>query len=221
MKLINRNNLLATKFASQEESRYAINAILVTEHETVGTDGHILARVSLPNVPTERFPAIDGFTPNGFTSALLPVKTAIDIEKSIAKKNSNYPILENAAITTHDNKIQVAAIADLSAPKVITVHPVDGQFPNWERRFDRPTTEVDGQEVELPYTTDITLSAELLKRVADAAIKFAGKQAGAPVRLRFTTPNNAVRFDVTNDEGQEMNGLIMPMRTDVKPTFRS
>jgi hypothetical protein len=58
MILLNKHNLAVSAFASQEESRYTLKAIQVTERETVATDGHILARVSNPNIKPEQFPSI-------------------------------------------------------------------------------------------------------------------------------------------------------------------
>ena len=66
MQLLNRNNLAVHFAASREETRWTKPAILVTTQETVATDGHVLARVSMPNADPSAFPVIDGFTPNGF-----------------------------------------------------------------------------------------------------------------------------------------------------------
>jgi hypothetical protein len=243
LKLLNRKNLLATKFTAQEESRYTINGILITENETVGTDGHILARVSLPtDVYVQDFPTIEGFTPNGFKSAVLPSKTAQELEKAIPKSKYQ-PILNHAAVTEHDGKLQLA-VTDLESPRVITARPVEGTFPNWQAVFEPPTQEVNykmvdklkvetaeleanlHQRVPVPVSTDITLSAELLKRLADAVSKFSDKDS-SPVRLRFYGADHAVRFDAVNSDGQELNGLLMPMRTELNgksvkpvPTFK-
>src|SRR5271167_1770826 len=106
MILVNKHNLALADFAAKEESRYTLHGIQITTEETVVTDGHVLARVTLPAVETKNFPIIEGFTPNGFTGCLLPTEACKEIEKALPKK-TKIPILANAAFTTHEEKIQV------------------------------------------------------------------------------------------------------------------
>lgn len=221
MKLLNRNNLAVTFAASKEESRYTMRAILCTEQETVATDGHMLVRTSLPKMNAVNFPVVTGFQPNGFTRALLPVDTAKEIEKAILKKTT-FPILQHAAITTSaDNNLQVA-VTDLATRKVFTVKPPEGQFPKWDSPalwdFSRPANDKEPAKDGKPVI-DITFDASLLKRMIDGAVKFSNRDAKA-IRLRFYGNDNAMRFDLVNDDQQEMNGLVMPFRGDVKPKFK-
>jgi hypothetical protein len=65
---------------------------------------------------------------------------------------------------------------------------------------------------------DICFDAELLKRLCDAAVKFSDADC-ATIRLRFFDSNSAMRFDMVNSDGQEMNGLVMPLRGSVEPKF--
>ena len=228
MQLLNKNNFAVSFAAAKEQSRYTMHAILVTDQETVATDGHILARVSLPTEAKKQdFPNPPGFTPNGFTKALVPVLTCKDIEKAIPKK-PNFPILQHAAITTSEKNVQVA-VNDLESPRVFTVKPPEGQFPNWDSSalwdHSKPAEPArnglpaqpakDGKPV-----IDIAFDANLLKRVLDAAVKFSNGDRIKPVRLRFYGNNDSMRFDMVNDDGQELNGLVMPVRSDVKPQFK-
>jgi len=211
MKLLNKNNLAVSFAAATEESRYTCNAVLVTDKETVATDGHILARVSLPQgVEDSAFPTIEGFKPNGFSRALIPLAIAKEIEKAIPKKTT-IPILGHAAIsseTTDDGQKVTVCVTDLDNTRIMPIREVTGQFPNWQAVFPKKDP-----------VLDISFDAELLKRIATAASKFSDKTRGpAPIRLRFYGPNEAMRFDCTND-GQEMNGLAMPLRADVKPKY--
>jgi hypothetical protein len=208
---MNRSNLAVRTFAAKDKNRYTLQAILATEHETVATDGHVLARVSLPALDAANFPALDGFKPNGFTRGLIPVDAAKTIEAAIPEKNT-IPVLTTAAITADhsDNTLKVA-VTDLDTPQVFTVRQPDGQFPNWDMVFEKP----DRKPV-----MDICFDANLLAAVSQFAAKFSDKN-NAPIRLRFYSASNAMRFDVVNGDGQELNGLIMPMRAAIKPTFKA
>jgi hypothetical protein len=214
MKLMNRNNLGVRFAASAQESRYTMGAILATENETVATDGHLLARVSMPNMDAKNFPVVDGFKPNGFKRGLIPSDVCQEIERSIPKKTT-IPVLGHAAITTEhtDDRgdLLKVAVTDLDTPKVITVREPEGQFPKWDNQSLWAT--------KAPVM-DICFDAELLKRIMVAACKFTDKRTNAPIRLRFYGANEAMRFDMVNDDGQELNGLAMPMRAEIAPTFQ-
>jgi hypothetical protein len=212
MKLLNKHNMAVRFAASKEESRYTLRAILATENETVATDGHIMCRVSLPNTDAKNFPLVDGFTPNGFTRGLIPLDAAKDIENAIPK-SKNLPILNHAAISSErigetDRELLKIATTDLDTPKLLTVRQPDGTFPNWQQVWPKDKKPV----------IDLCLNARLLAAIAQAATKFSDR-AAAPIRLRFYGEHTAMRFDLVNDDGQEMNGLLMPLRADVNPTF--
>lgn len=214
MKLLNRNNLAVRFAAAKEESRYTLRAILATEHETVATDGHVLVRVSVPELDANSFPAIDGFKPNGFTHGLIPVDAAKEIENAIPKKTT-LPILAHAAITSEhvpdsDRTVLKIAATDLDTPKVFTVREPEGQFPNWKNVWP---------DVDQKPAADICFDARLLAAVATAAAKFSDHRLCA-IRLRVYGSNSAMRFDLVNDDGQEMNGLLMPCRASVASKFR-
>jgi len=201
MKLINRNNLAVRFATAKEKSRYTLRAVLATESETVATDGHILARVSLP---------VQDSTPNGFTRGLIPADVCKEIEQSIPK-SKNLPITLAAITTEHveDRDILKIATTDLETPKVFTVRQPDGQFPNWDSIW--PTDEP---------VMDICFNASQIADLAQAAAKFSDR-AAKTIRLRFYSPYSAMRFDLVNDDGQEMNGLLMPVRPgSVNPTFK-
>jgi hypothetical protein len=232
MKLLNKHNLAVAKFASQEESRYAIRAVLITENETVATDGHMIARTTLPAIDAARFPEVPGFNVSREKTVqpdtLLPVDAARAIEKSLPKKET-IPVLNYAAISAEGDNI-VVAVTDLAKPQVSTIRKVEGSFPNWQAVFGAPgeTEKEYEKRLErhqewppvftgyLPVVADITIDAKLLKRLADYAVSFAGSKDGPQaVRLRVWTQNHALRFDMSNsDTGQECSGLIMPIRPD-------
>lgn len=213
MILLNRNNLAVRFAASDETSRHALRAILATEHETVATDGHVLARVSVPDIKAESFPQVNGFNPNGFTRGLIPVDSCKDIERAIPK-SKNLPILNNAAITTEhvgERDVIMVATTDLDTPKVFTVRQPEGSFPAWDSDSLWPS---DAAAI------DICFNASLLASVAQAASKFSDRGTET-IRLRFYSADRAMRFDLVNSDGQEMNGLLMPLRGSVEPTFKA
>ena len=144
MRLVNKRNLELAKLASKDESRYQLSAILLTEAETVVTDGHILARVSLPEHKPDQFPVIAGFTPNGSNrDALIPREAALEAAKRITKKTT-IPILSCAAVAVEDkpadadageakSAIVTIASTDLDTHQITPTREPKGRFPNWRR----------------------------------------------------------------------------------------
>lgn len=208
MKLINRNNLAVTFAASKEKSRYTLQAILATENETVATDGHTMARISLPSVKTECFPSISGFKANGFTHGLIPLDTCKAIENAIPKSKSltilNHAAISSEFIEAEQRTVLHVAATDLDTPKLLTIRQPDGTFPNWKL----PSL---WQYGKTPLA-DITVSAKLLAAIANAATKISDR--GTPsLRVRVYGADSAIRFDMVNDDGQEFNSLLMPLRS--------
>jgi hypothetical protein len=209
MRLVNKRNLELAKLASKEESRYQLSAILLTEAETVVTDGHILARVSLPEHKPEQFPVIEGFTPNGSNrDALIPREAALDAAKRITKKTS-IPILTCAAVSVDDKPKDASgdeaksatvtiATTDLDTHHITPTREPEGCFPNWHVIWPK--------EAKLEIVLDCKLLIGLLQQAA---------QFGQYARFRFYGPDKAVRIDTQkNDDGQEFNALLMPARMD-------
>lgn len=95
MILINKQSLKLADLAPKQESRYPINAINITQHETVATDGHMLIRVSHPKANISNFPMVEGFDAGkDFESILLPKETEqgmTAILMPIRKDGSQYP----------------------------------------------------------------------------------------------------------------------------------
>jgi hypothetical protein len=93
--LLNKHSLNVHEFAAQEESRYTLRAIHVTEQETVATNGHYLVRVSHPTINPNQFPVVPGFK-NGaaFKSFLFPVDAVKQLLKALpkGKLTKNLPI---------------------------------------------------------------------------------------------------------------------------------
>lgn len=218
MKLLNRNNF-AVRFAAESKHdrsrRSNLSAILVTEAETVAMDTSILARVSLPKVDASGFPAFDGFTTSDFSPGLISVDEAKEIEGAIPKTKGCMPILEHAAVagkTVGEKRGLCVAVTDLANHKVFNVTSPIGIFPKWDSDSLWPSGEPK---------VDITFDARLLKRMIDAAVKFSdGKSGKSHIRLRLTDANSVMRFDMVNDDGQEMNGMVMPLQFGPKTTFK-
>lgn len=193
MLLLNKANFAVLNFVSKEESRY----MQVTPEYTCATNGHILGRVTTPNQKVaDNFPSIPGFTPNGHTPFLMSKTTAERVAKAIPKDRV-IPVLNHAAVSVDSESGEVtAAVTDLSTPQVFSQPKLSGQFPNSEQLW--PKTDP---------ITEVTLNPDYMIALAKAA-----KQLGANrVTLKLYGPDKALYFEAKGDEGQKLDGLLMPM----------
>jgi DNA polymerase III sliding clamp (beta) subunit (PCNA family) len=199
--LLNKHNLNITQFASKEETRYALKGILVTEHETVATNGHILVRVTTPTTDEKNFPDVPGFEQHAeFKPFILPSDAAKEIAKATPKHKS-IPVLNHARVSSN-GAVQVAT-TDLDNPRVFNPKPLVGQFPNWQAILPKGEPEVS-----------VTISADYLTELAKAAGKMADDRSKA-IKLRIYNCGSfkQVSIEVTcSDTGQTFQSVLMPMR---------
>lgn len=116
--LINKLNLLVSKFASKTKSRYAIPGVHIGPKGTTATDGYRLVRISLPKGRPENFPAVEGFEPAiEAEEMVLGLETLDKVGKAIPK-SSNLPMLEHAQIGKVTNGKVKIAVTDLETSQV-------------------------------------------------------------------------------------------------------
>lgn len=95
---LNTANLMVGKAASTDLTRYNLNSIHVTDSYTEATNGHILARVSLPfQFPIDDIPEVIKTEDAEYIEPfIMPAKAAMLIKTFKAKKHGGYPCLNDA-----------------------------------------------------------------------------------------------------------------------------
>lgn len=221
--MLNKANFLVTEFASKEESRYALTAIQVRPEATVATNGHYLAWISTDSADPQNFPVVEGFEggQKHFKPFLLDVESAKAIAKALPRKTT-IPVLQYAAVHVNgvtvespdgtktqdqDKGIQSVSLAvtDLERPQVFRPRVPEGQFPKFEQVI--PDWEKD-------VAFEISVDPAYLATIAKSALDFQKGKAKPILRMKFYTPDKAIRFDATNDNGQGMTVVLMPMRDE-------
>ncbi len=208
--MLNKHNLSITQFATRDESRYTLNAILVTPKETVATNGFTLARVTTPKgLKVENFPVTPGVKPSTtFRPFNLPLDAADTIRKAIPKKTT-IPILDNVMIDGKATDAKpddgtpdcaVLAVNDLENPQVFRPRKEEGKFPNWQAVIPKR----EGAKAVF------TLDARYLAKLAAWVAKFADPRA-PQICIRYYAKDKSIRFDAHTEDGQEFVGVIMPM----------
>jgi hypothetical protein len=213
--MLNKHNFEVANFVCKEESRYSLQAILVTPQATVATDGHRLVKVTVPaDRKAEDFPKADPsfHASDTFAPFLLPAESAKQIAKAIPKKQT-IPILECVAIDgkqTDANGTAHLAVTDLQTFTPFTVRKPEGRFPNYESI--------------IPKTGECTLSISVnpvyLMELCKSALEFQGGRGAynPKIILRFRDANSSIRLECKpNDERQEWLAVLMPMRDESEP----
>lgn len=197
--LLNKASFATLHAVSDEETRYTLKAIHITETHTEATDGHILVRVSHPEVNESNFPVVEGMPPsNGaWKPALLDKATAVAVKKALPRERSMV-ILNHAQVRANGEGLAIA-VTDLDRPQVFKPRPSTGNFPNTETFLLKPC------EPQAVFTFNPDLLAALLK-----SAKEFGAGGNTTVKLTVYGPDKAVRLEARNDENQTWEALLMP-----------
>jgi hypothetical protein len=218
------HNFTLAKFASREENRYMLQAILVTPDETAATNGHYLVRCTTVNSgkTLDSYPVVPGVGELGADRFLLSTASANQIAKNIPRKET-IPVLNCAApikpisLNKDATERQVGFVTtDLGSAKPVIEREIRGAFPNIDAVM--PTAD---QEVVAKFT----VSAKYLKELAEYFCKLATAQGQAydPVTItvykgseEYAKKNDgrtdkAIKLDGKNDD-QSAAALLMPLR---------
>lgn len=201
--LLNKLNFAVLPFASKEDSRYTLKGILVTDKETVATDGHRLARITVPtDAKEENYPDVAGFEKHAeFTPFILPVDAAKEIVKTVPN-NRSIPIINHARVSSN-GAVQVVT-TDLDNPRLFAPRPLTGQFPNWQAVFPLPEKEP---------VASVTLNGNYLVDAAKAAGMFNDRSHALKLKIYDSNGNKTVVISAESAEtGQRFDCVIMPMR---------
>jgi DNA polymerase III sliding clamp (beta) subunit (PCNA family) len=196
--LLNAHSLSVAEFASKGHLRYALQAILVTQEETVATNGHYLVRVENPKAKLEQFPVVPGTVPTvEADSFLLARDAALAVAKNIPKKTT-IPILNHARVGVDaEGKIQ-AVTTDLDTSHPVTIRATEGKFPQWKVLWPKSEPKVT-----------ICLSTEYLAQLAKAAGKLSKN-----LEISIWDKQSAIRLDAySSDTEQHWSAVLMPMRS--------
>lgn len=207
--LLNKNSLdCISMFASSDPARHMLQGVHIeASGNLVATDGHILGLLTPGDRLEERdFPAIGQST--GEIPALTPCTLAIDGVKALAKAipaKARRPILKHALLdhtATNANRKAVFHVTGLDNPQVINVAKLDGTFPNYVAVMPKE-----------PPVYRIVFNAELLKRLAMAALTLGKDQRETAIELEFSASGSAaMTATATNTHGQTLTAVVMPYR---------
>lgn len=207
--LINKKSLdCMCLFASSDPTRPMLQGVhLEASGSLVATDGHILGILTPgDSLQDKDFPAIGQST--GEIPALTPCTLAIDGVKALAKAiptKSCMPIVKHALLdhtATNANGKAVFHVTDLDNPQVVHVAKLDGTFPNYVAVIPKN-----------PPVYRIVFEAELLKRLAHAALTLGKDQKETAIELEFSASGlTAMKATSTNKDGQTLTAVVMPYK---------
>ena len=191
--LIDKISIAAKEMTSKDETREALNYLLITNDTTVATDGKVLIEIGNPKQSIDEYPATD--LKNIDTPVLLHSDTIDKVEKNIPKKPT-LPILKNALIGKRDKDNEICIYTtDLQSPQTITQKIDDVTYPNYKQVYPA------GKPV-----CEVTLAVDNLKKLVTVMEKIKKHNT---VKLSFYGENNPVRFE-SNVDDRTIQCLIMP-----------
>jgi DNA polymerase III sliding clamp (beta) subunit (PCNA family) len=194
--LYNQNNLNVSKVASKSENRPEIAGVFFTKDKTVATDSFKLIEMSVPSdVKVEDFPVMDGKSAmRGVQPFIVPAR---EVGKIKIPVNKNLPILNNIAIKHVDDKRVEFLQSDLGMASIISMHKVDGQYPDYAGIFPA------GEPV-----AEFQVNAGYLSELLDIMGKLDKNKI---VKIKVYGGIKPIVFEAGN-ETQKARGMLMPIR---------
>lgn len=211
--IYNRNNFSIVSLSPGSE-RYYLDGVHVTPDYTEVTNGHYLARVSVPfkgdslKEALADLPEVEGHKPkkdngNGLeTGFTFPAKAVVEVERSIPKNQRYAKRLENAWITENTTDEEAEFVSyDLETVRPVKAKKLEGRWPNTDMVMPK-----DKPEMTLGFNPDYML------RICQVFKKMKLKA----VRLDLYGEKKAMRMIGKTEEDQEVIVILMPMVTDLE-----
>lgn len=202
--LIDRHALKILKAASTDNTRPQLNGLHVSKGHVEATNGHILAKVSLPDFPTEDCPEVWKEAGENLEGKILDPGDLKEVDRGLQKEKANLPILQVASIgKVHDSENDLRASWGLDG-QIYKVKTIEGAYPN-----------IDNVWPQGKVTMQVAIDPKYLRVIADLAdrdemviLSFRHKK-----ETEYLEP---VEFQCTGD--RPIEGVIMPMR--IKDKFK-
>lgn len=195
-----QNSLAVKRACSKDETRPALQNVLLDNGVALATDGHVLFRVGA----TKQYQEPDdcpkiGITPKN-SRVLIYKDSADQLLKAIPKKSS-LPVLHGFWTGTNGSKEIQAVATDLDCNTAVRTS--EPEYPDIEKTWP------EGE----PYF-EVAISGTILKQLAEFVKQARPENPNQNIKLTFRKEQGkAICFDAgTNDRGQKIDGLIMPLR---------
>ena len=208
MKLYSKQQLQAVKACSKDETRPAINGVLVDKNKLVATDGHRMIVVEDKAIDSAKDWPVNGVDWQASNKPFIIPASAINkaiknIPKS--KDTRGLPILEKVAIgETPENTITLQT-TDLDTTDNVKTKILysNSKFPDYERVI--PTLgEVGG------YDKKVGLNARYMIEALQLMINFADEKSKM-VTFHMKDENHSIVLTCENEE-TKTTCVVMPMR---------
>lgn len=206
--IISKAELALAKLASKYESRYTLTALSVDAEQTVVTDGHMLMTVQHRLADAG---ANAGAIP---IPILVQASAALAALKAIPKVPKGGEGMRNQYQSATVSSEGTLLVMDGDGMRAEFGQPVKGQFPAWKGVLPRGTGKAEA-------ILNAGLLHAMLEYFADLGrLSLKKGRQGPPIAVRVTIYGEAepVRLDAVTPDGQEVMGLLMPMRV-VKGRF--
>jgi len=192
--LIDKLALKVTKAVATEEHRPGLTGVHVKNGYVEATNGHILVRIPLPNMPSEEAPEAWKGVQDKMEGVILNSKDLQAVGKRLDGK-TRLPILACAGIGRNGER-QAMAHFGLEGDSQ-SVQVIEATYPDTDQIWPKENKK---------YSHTVSIASQYLRMLADLADD---KQEA--VILHFDKDNTKpIAFEIRND--RPVKGIVMPMR---------
>ena len=202
--LYNKNNLLVSNIASKDETRPVLTGVRFEEKATIATDGYKLMIVSTPpDDSIDDVSEIDGaITPvTTSTPVNIPSENVKQLSKSLPKKPI-LPWFSNTFFTSKDDEMVEMVTTDGINHQKHTTKAIVGDYPQYNAILpkDKPQAVV-------------SLNVKILKQVIDTINQMDISDNANTIKISLQGELQPVSITTTTDQKQQVQAVIMPVRT--------
>jgi DNA polymerase III sliding clamp (beta) subunit (PCNA family) len=197
MQTLNKDLLIAAKFASKNPSRPVLTGVLVTNEKIVATDSFKLIEITHKSEDSADFPIVPGvkLVDQLESPVLLPAKDLLAKLKFPAKVP--LPILEGGALCNDSENNVGIVTSDLETSTTLQFKKIKGDYPDYTRVMP-----------EKPAVQTILMDAQVLM---DALQAFKDDNTNL-VELQFFTNLRPLMLVGKSKENENKKALVMPCK---------
>jgi hypothetical protein len=204
--MLNKHNLRLANLATEEVSRYNLNCIKITPHETQVTDGHFAMRITNLQTDAEALTFLGGEKEHE-GEVLLDASVASEIARLIpANRHRDSP--ENKVFITgvSEQGVEIRS-GSFDSKRVFVAREGRGNFPNLD------ITIPQGEPV-----AQVAVNLPMLIAILQQISKSQDEERHPHVLISLYGDEKAFRLDAYNNATEQfINVILMPLRSsDVK-----
>ena len=191
-----------------DEDRAGLRYVHVTDAFAEASEGHLAVKVPHdPALGFDEYPALpDEMSQEGAAEYLIDGNLLAKASKSLPKKLSRTPVLNNVAVSTNHKGLALFT-TDLESKTLLHQEKTEEPYPDVENIWKQQ-----------PKHRRVTLDARLVQKIVDFACEHGQKKRDIPLRFFISDDEHPVYMEMRLENFTWAKAVIMPLRDPADST---